>query len=122
MAGNGRVIVGCARGEESPDTVAVAYLTAGAALDEGKDVVLWLTSEGVRLGLRGYADGIRADKAPPAARLHAQFIEKGGRFYVCPICFNERSLDEAELVENAELKGATPLMEFAGDGAMTFTY
>src|SRR4051812_29882141 len=122
MAGNGRVIVGCARGEENPDTGAVAYLTAGAALDEGRDVVLWLTSEGVRLGLRGYADGIGADKGPPAARLHAQFIEKGGRFYVCPICFNERSLDEAELVENAELKGATPLMEFAGDSAMTFTY
>ena len=54
--------------------------------------------------------------------MHAQFIEKGGRFYVCPICFNERRLDEAELVENAELKGATPLMQFAGDSAMTFTY
>jgi hypothetical protein len=31
-------------------------------------------------------------------------------------------LDEGELVEGAELKGATPLMEFAGEGAMTFTY
>ncbi len=122
MAGNGRVIVGCTHGEEDPDSVAVAYLTAGAALDKGKEVVMWLTSEGVRLGTRGYADGIRTDKDPPAERLHAQFIEKGGRFYVCPICFNERSLDEDELVENAELKGASPLMEFAGDGAMTFTY
>ena len=122
MAANGRVIVGCSHGEDSPDSVAVAYLTAGAALDQGKDVVMWLTSEGVRLGLRGYADGIRADKDPPAQRLHAQFLEKGGRFYVCPICFKDRDLDEGELVENAELKGASPLMEFAGDGATTFTY
>ena len=122
MAGNGRVIVGCSHGDEDPDSVAVAYLTAGAALDQGKDVVMWLTSDGVRLGLRGYADSIRTDKDPPGERLHAQFIEKGGRFYVCPICFKERSLDDAELVENAELKGATPLMEFAGDSAMTFTY
>ena len=122
MAGNGRVIVGCSHGEEDPDTVAVAYLTAGAALDQGKDVVMWLTSDGVRLGLRGYADGIRTDKDPPGERLHAQFAEKGGRFYVCPICFKERSLDDGELAENAELKGATPLMEFAGDSAMTFTY
>ena len=117
-----RVIVGCAHGEEDPDNVAVAYLTAGAALDKGHEVVMWLTSEGVRLGLRGYADGIRTDKDPPAARLHAQFTEKGGRFYVCPICFNERELDEGELVEGAELQGASPLMEFAGEGAMTFTY
>jgi uncharacterized protein len=118
----GRVIVGCSHGEENPDAVAVAYLTAGAALDKGHEVVMWLTSEGVRLGLRGYADRIRADKDPPAERLHAQFIEKGGRFYVCPICFNERELDKVELVQNAELQGATPLMEFAGDQAMTFTY
>jgi predicted peroxiredoxin len=114
--------VGCAHGEEDPDNVAVAYLTAGAALDQGKDVVMWLTSDGVRLGLKGYADRIREDKDPPVARLHAQFAEKGGRFYVCPICFNERELDADELVDNAELKGASPLMEFAGEGAMTFTY
>ena len=83
---------------------------------------MWLTSEGVRLALNGYVDPIRADKDPPVARVHAQFIEKGGQFFVCPICFNERELDESELVENAGLKGATPMMEFAGDGALTFTY
>jgi predicted peroxiredoxin len=119
---NGRVIVGCQSGEERPDTVAVAYLTAGAALDQGKEVVMFLTSDGVRLAVGDYANGIRVDKDPPVERLHAQFIEKGGRFYVCPICFHERDLDEAELVQNAELKGATPLMEFAGDSAMTFTF
>jgi predicted peroxiredoxin len=122
MAEDGRVVVGCSRGEENPDSVAVSYLTAGAALDQGRDVVLWLTSEGVRLGISGYADGIRVDQDPPVARLHQQFIEKGGRFYVCPICFNERELDDGELVENAELKGASPLMEFATPGTVTFTY
>ncbi|HXS44716.1 MAG TPA: DsrE family protein [Solirubrobacteraceae bacterium] len=122
MAENGRVIVGCTHGEENPDAVTVSYLTAGAALDGGKHVVMWLTSEGVRLALRGYVDPIREGQEPPVKRVHEQFIEKGGRFYVCPICFKDRQLDEAELVENAELKGATPLMEFAGDGAMTFTY
>ena len=122
MADNDRVVVGCSSGEENPDAVAVSYLTAGAALDQGREVVLWLTSEGVRLGIQGYADSIRTDQDPPAARLHQQLIEKGGRFFVCPICFNERDLDEAQLVENAELKGASPLMEFATPGTVTFTY
>ena len=122
MTDNGRVVVGCTHGEEDPDRVVVSYLTAGAALDQGKEVVMWLTSEGVRLALNGYADPIRADQEPPVKRVHEQFIEKGGRFYVCPICFNDRGLDEGDLVENAELKGASPLMEFAGDGATTFTY
>ena len=115
MPDNGRVIVSCTHGAENPDNVVVSYLTAGAALDQGKEVVMWLTSEGVRLALRGYVD-------PPVLRVHDQFIEKGGRFFVCPICFNDRALDEGDLVENAELKGATPLMQFAGDGAMTFSY
>jgi len=122
MAENGRVIVGCTHGDEDPDRVAVSYLTAVAALDQGGDVVMWLSVEGVRLALRGYVDPIRAGQDPPIDRLHAQFIEKGGQFYVCPICFNERGLDESQLVENAALKGATPLMEFAAGGAVTFNY
>jgi predicted peroxiredoxin len=122
MTDNDRVVVGCTHGEEDPDRVVVSYLTAVAALDQGKQVVMWLSSEGVRLALNGYVDPIRADQEPPVKRVHQQFIEKGGRFYVCPICFNDRGLDEGELVENAELKGATPLMEFAGNGATTFTY
>jgi len=121
-SGNGRVIVSCSHGEEDADRVTVSYLTAGAALDQGKDVVMWLTVEGVRLALGGYANTIQSPEAPPVARLHEQFIEKGGRFYVCPICFKARDLDDAQLVANAELKGATPLMEFAGESAITFSY
>lgn len=122
MANGERVVVGCTHGEEDPDRVVVAYLTAVAALDQGKEVVMWLTVDGVRLALAGYADRIRVGMEPPVERVHAQFLDKGGRFYVCPICFNERDLDEADLVESAELKGATPLMEFATQGTVTFTY
>jgi predicted peroxiredoxin len=122
MSNGNRVVVGCTHGEEDPDRVIVAYLTAVAALDAGKEVVMWCTVEGVRLGLEGYADGIRADMDPPVSRVHAQFIEKGGRFFICPVCFKERQLDGGELIEQAELQGATPLMEFVGDGAVTFTY
>jgi hypothetical protein len=75
MARNGRVIVGCTNRDENPDRVVVAYLTAGAALDQGEEVVMWLTSEGARLVLRGYADRIRAGKEPPVEGVHAQFIE-----------------------------------------------
>ena len=117
-----RVVVGCKHGSESVDSVTVAYLTAGAALDRGDEVVMWLTSEGVQLALEGYVAPLREGMEPPVQRIHDQFIEKGGRFYVCPVCFNDRELDASALVANAELKGATPLMEFVGDGATVFNY
>jgi predicted peroxiredoxin len=119
----GRVVVGCAKGNENPDAVIAAYLTAGAALDRGDEVVMWLTSDGVRLATNGYVAPMREEMEPPVQRVHDQFAEKGGRFYVCPVCFNERDdVSESDLVENAELKGATPLMEFTGDGATVFNY
>jgi uncharacterized protein len=117
-----RVVVGCKSGDESPDSVVTAYLTAGAALDRGDEVVMWLTSDGVRLALDGYVAPIREGMEPPVQRVHDQFIEKGGLFFVCPVCFNERQLDQGDLVDGAELKGATPLMEFVGDGATVFNY
>ena len=118
----GRVVVGCSSGSENPDAVVVSYLTAGAALDRGDEVVMWLTSDGVHLATDGYVEPIREGMEPPVQRVHDQFIEKGGRFYVCPVCFNDRKLDEGTLVDNAELKGASPLMEFTGDDATVFNY
>jgi hypothetical protein len=64
MTTNNRVIVGCTHGQDDPDRVVASYLTAGAALDQGNQVVMWLSSEGVRLALRGYVDPIREGRNP----------------------------------------------------------
>ena len=48
--------------------------------------------------------------------------QKGGQFFVCPICFGERDLDEQKLVESAELKGAHAADGIRRSGATTFTY
>jgi hypothetical protein len=52
-----------------------------------------------------------------------QYADAGGTYLVCPICFKARQLDEAELIGNATLGGATPLWEWIGDtGATVFSY
>jgi predicted peroxiredoxin len=122
VADNGKVVINLATGLEDGERVTVAFLVAGAALEQGKRVAMFLTKEAVRLGLPGYGEGVSCDGCPPLARLLQQFADGGGELLVCPICFNARKLDESGLVANARLAGATPLWEWIGDGATVFSY
>jgi predicted peroxiredoxin len=122
MAESDKVVVNLATGLEDAERVTVAFLVAGAALEKGKQVAMFLTKEAVRLGLPGYAEAIACDGCPPISRLLEQYAEGGGELLVCPICFNSRKLEEGALVGNARLAGATPLWEWIDDGAMVFSY
>ena len=122
MADENRVVVNLATGLEDGERVTVAFLVAGAALEQGKRVAMFLTKEAVRLGLPGYAEAVACDGCPAVSLLFQQFADGGGELLVCPICFNSRKLDESDLVGNARLAGATPLWEWIGDGATVFSY
>ena len=118
-----RVVINLATGMEDAERVTVAFLVGGAATEKGKQVAMFLTKDAVRLALPGHAEGVACDGCPPLERLFAQYAEGGGELLVCPICFNSRKLDEADLVPNARIAGATPLWEWIGDDAATvFSY
>ncbi len=117
-----KVVVNLATGHEDGERVTVAFLIATAAASSGRETVMFLTKEAVRLGLPGYGEAIESAEAPPVARLMGQFADAGGELWVCPICFTARKLDEAGLVANARIAGATPLFEWIGAGATVFSY
>ena len=122
MATDDKVVINLATGLEDAERVTVAFLVAGAALQGGRRVAMFLTKEAVRLGIPSYAEGVACDGCPPLARLFEQYAEGGGELLVCPICFTARKLDEGVLVGNARLAGATPLWEWIGEGATVFSY
>jgi predicted peroxiredoxin len=118
-----KVVINLATGLEASERVTVAFLVGGAAVEQGRQVAMFLTKEAVRLGLPGHADAVACEGCPPLARLFQQYADGGGELLVCPICFNTRKLDEGQLVENARLAGATPLWEWIGsDSATVFSY
>jgi predicted peroxiredoxin len=118
-----KVLVNLATGLEDAERVTVAFLVAGAAAERNETVAMWLTKEAVRLALPGHADAVACDGCPPLSRLFEQYADAGGELLVCPICFNSRKLDEATLVANARLAGATPMLEWIGDDdAAIFSY
>jgi predicted peroxiredoxin len=117
-----RVVINLATGLEDAERVTVAFLVAGAALDKGKQVAMFLTKEAVRLGLTDQAEATACDGCPPLSKLFQQYADGGGELLVCPICLSARKLDEGALVANARLAGATPLWEWIGDDATVFSY
>ena len=121
--GNGKVVINLTTGLEDAERVVIAFLVGTAALEQGKQVAMFLTKEAVRVGLPGYADAVACDGCPPLSRLFEQFADGGGELLVCPICFNTKKLDESQLVSNARLAGATPLWQWVGDEpASVFSY
>ena len=122
MAEKEKVVVNLATGLEDAERVTVAFLVATAALDQGKQVAMFLTKEAIRLGLPGHAEAVACEGCPPLSRLFEQFADGGGELLVCPICFNARKLDDGDLVPNARLAGATPLWDWIGEGATVFSY
>lgn len=117
-----KLLVNLATGMEDAERVLVAFLVATAALTQGREVVVWATKDAVRLGLPGTMHGEPCEGCPPLERLWEQFVEGGGRLWLCPICLNSRGLADAEKVENATVAGATPMLQWAAGEATVFSY
>lgn len=117
-----KVLINLATGLEDAERVTVAFLVAGAALEKGRDVAMFLTKEAVRLAVPGHAEGVACEGCPPLPRLFEQFASGGGELLVCPICVKSRKLDEGGFVGNARVAGATPMWEWLGDEGVVFSY
>ena len=122
MAADDKVVIGQTHGSDDPEAVLIGYLLGVEALRADKQVVMWLTKDGIHVATEGYADGLSVPGAPPIKDLHAEYVEKGGRFFACPVCVKTRNLESATWVQGAEVKGAPSLYEFTEGGALTFNY
>jgi predicted peroxiredoxin len=117
-----KAVISLTTGLEDAEKVTVAFLVAVGAAETGRDTLVFLTKEAVRLALDGTATGVACDGCPPLAELVKRYQAAGGRYYVCPICFHAKHLDDRALIAGAELQGTVPMWEWIGDGATTFSY
>ena len=118
-----KAVISLITGMEDPERVTVAFLVSVGAAEQGRPTLMFLTKEAVRLATTGVAVGVACDGCPPLPDLLARYEQAGGRYLVCPICFQARKLDEDQLLKNAELGGTVPMWQWIGDeGATTFSY
>jgi predicted peroxiredoxin len=117
-----RFCVSLLHAKNDTDKATVAFVVANAAVASDKEVVVFLSTEAVRLSQQGYA----ADIAEPGfARLQDlmdNFVKAGGKIWVCSPCFKRRELDESKLVAGATIVGGAKLVEFLSLGAPCVSY
>ena len=119
----GKAVVSLTTGLEDPEKVTVAFLVAVGAAEQDRPTLMFLTKEATRLALEGVATGVACDGCPPLTELVGRYAKAGGRYLVCPICFDARKLDKGQLIDAAELGGTVPMWQWIGDdGATTFSY
>lgn len=117
-----RFCVNLTHAKDDRDRATVAFVMANAALGSGKETLVFLSIEGVRLAQRGYADDIREEGFAPLRELMENFAKAGGTIYVCSPCFKKRKLDEGNLVAGAAIVGGAKLVEFLSDGSPCVSY
>jgi predicted peroxiredoxin len=112
-----------ATGMEDPEKVTVAFLVAVGAAECGRETLMWLTKEAVRLVVPGVAVGVACDGCPSLADLIDRYAVAGGQFMICPLCWNAKGLAETGHLANATLGGTIPMWDWIGDdGATTFSF
>lgn len=108
--------------KDNADKATVAFVVANAAAASGKNTLVFLSIEGVRLATPGYADDIHEEGFAPLKDLISSFTDAGGQIYVCSPCFKKRKLDENNLIPGALIVGGAKLVEFLGEGAPSISY
>jgi predicted peroxiredoxin len=120
MAGKFCVSLTC--GKDNTDKATVAFVVANAAAASDKETLVFLSIEGVRLSQKGYADDIHEEGFAALKELMTNFVNAGGKMYVCSPCFNKRKLDPNNLVPGAAVVGGAKLVEFLSDGSPCISY
>jgi len=108
--------------KDNTDKATVGFVVANAAVGSGKETLVFLSVEGVRLSQKGFADSIHEQGFAPLKELMDNFAKAGGTMYVCSPCFKKRALDENSLVAGAAVVGGAKLVEFLSDGSPCIGY
>ena len=118
-----QAVISLSPGLEDPEKVTVAFLVAVGAAESRRPTLMFQAKEAVRLALDGVAAGVACEGCPPLPDLLARYEKAGGRYMVCPVCFNAKQLDKGNLIPGAELAGTVQLWEWIGEeAATTFSY
>ena len=118
----GKICVSITHAKNDTDKATVGFVVANASVASAQETLVFLSTEAVRIAVKGYAEEIHEEGFAPLKELVSNFVKAGGTIYVCSPCFKKRGLDEKALIEGATIVGGAKLVEFLAAGAACISY
>lgn len=118
----GKICVSITHAKNDTDKATVGFVVANASVASAQETLVFLSTEAVRIAVKGYAEEIHEEGFAPLKELVTNFVKAGGTIYVCSPCFKKRGLDDNALIEGATIVGGAKLVEFLAAGAACISY
>ncbi len=116
------ILINVTRSKDDTERATLGFVVANAGLTAGQEATVLLTLDGVWAGTRGFADGLQADGYAPLGEVIANFVNNGGKVWVCGACAKPRGITAEQLIEGAVLVGAASAVEAMVNGAQTLSF
>jgi predicted peroxiredoxin len=94
-------------GPENPEMATLPFVMATAAQAGDVDVIMGFQGNGSMLTAKCMPDHVNASGLPRLSELVQTFLEAGGKMHVCGPCAGSRNFKQGDLIEGAEIVGAS---------------
>ena len=110
-------------GGENPEKASMPFVMACAALAMDVNATICLQGSAVYLAQKGYVDNMLTGGGfPHITKLITDFVELGGKMWVCMPCIKERNIEESDLIDGAETTAAGAVNVEAMESNAVFVY
>jgi predicted peroxiredoxin len=118
----GAMVINLTSGKEDVHAVNMALELAGHALDDGREVVVFLNVRAPELGSKDLPATWGLAGKPPISEMMSKLMKRGAVFLCCPSCMQVLGVKEADLADGVKLASKESLFGALGDGAAVFSY
>lgn len=122
------VLITLTTGKQDRGTRATLALCWGCtALAMGQDVNIFFTMDGTIWASKGSTKGVEVAGFEPLKNYFEQFIDLGGKFFVCAPCSEyycsvESTTEKGNLIAECELAGMATIVSQVGPATKTITF
>ncbi len=112
-----KYLINCTHGEKDVERATVSFILALSCATHNAETAVFATADAAKLCVKGGADDLVAKGYEPLDGLVEEFVENGGKIWLCPVCAKAKGITADDLRPGVELAGAPRLMEFLASGA-----